>query len=67
MIKKGDEIWELVCLTSCEYNPEELTEVTLGYYSSQEKANEQKDICEKQAAEENQDLQYEVRKHRIIL
>ena len=67
MIKKGDEIWELVCITSCEYNPNELEEVTLGYYSSQEKANEQKDICEKQSESDNQDLQYKVEKHRIIL
>ena len=67
MIKKGDEIYQLICISSCEYNPEELTEFTLGYYSSQEKANEQKEICEKQAEEDNQDLQYRVEKHRIIL
>ena len=67
MIKQDDEIWELVCITSCKYNPNELEEITLGYYSSQEKANEQKDICEKQAEENYQDLTYEVRKHRVIL
>ena len=67
MIKKGDEIWELVCITSCEYNPNELEEVTLGYYSTQEFANKQKDICIKQAEEDNQDFQYEIRKCRIIL
>jgi len=66
-MKKGDEIWQLICVTSCEYNPEELTEFTLGYYSSQEKANEQKEICKREAEEDNQDLQYEVKKHRIIL
>ena len=66
-MKKGDEIWQLICITSCEYNPNELEEITLGYYSSQEKANEQKEICEREAKEENQDLQYEVKKHRIIL
>jgi hypothetical protein len=67
MIKQGDEIWELVCITSCEYNSNELEEITLGYYSTQEKANEQKDICEKQAEESNLDLEYQVEKHRIVL
>jgi len=67
MIKKGDEIWELVCITSCEYNPNELEEIILGYYSTQEIANEQKEVCERQAEDDFQDLQYEVRKQRIIL
>jgi len=69
MIKKGDEIYQLICISSYGYAPEELTEFTLGYYSSQEKANEQKDICEKQAEEDNliADLQYRVEKHYIIL
>ena len=67
MIKKDDEIFELICITSCEYNPNELEEITLGYYSSQEKAIEQKSICEEQAREDNLYFEYEVKKHYIIL
>lgn len=66
-MQKNDEIFELICISPCEYNPEELTEFTLGYYSKQEIVIKQKEICEKQANEENQDLQYRVEKHRIIL
>lgn len=66
-MKKDDEIFELVCISPCEYNNEELTEFTLGYYSSQEIANEQKEICIQQADEDNQDFEYRIEKHRIIL
>ena len=67
MIKTNDEIFELVCITPMEYNPNEYNEMSLGYYSSQELANEQKDICQRQANEELQNLEYTVKKHRIIM
>lgn len=66
MVKKGEEIFELICISYPEYMPNDLIEFTLGYYSTQEKAIEQKEICEREAEEFNQDLQYEVKKHRII-
>lgn len=66
-MQKNDEIFELICISPSEYNIGELTEFTLGYYSKQEIVIKQKEICEKQANEENQDLQYRVEKHRIIL
>ena len=66
MIKANDEIFELICLSECEYNSNEMQEFTLGFYSSQKLANEQKTICEKQAEEEVQSLQYRVEKHRIV-
>jgi hypothetical protein len=65
MITKNDEVFELVCL-----NPENIhaeSEFSLGLYSSQEIANEQKDICEKQAEKENYYFEYQIRKRRIIL
>ena len=61
MIKKGDEIFELICIT-----PDTNDEFSLGYFSNQHIANEQKTICEKQVREGNLFLEYEVRKHRII-
>lgn len=66
-MQKNDEIFELVCIAPCVYHQGELNNFTLGYYSKQEIAIEQKEICEKQANEENKDLQYRVEKHRIIL
>ncbi len=66
-MKKGDKLFELICITSPEYNPNEEIEISLGFYSSYIIAVREKKICEKQAEEDNQDLKYEVKKHKIII
>lgn len=60
-MRKDDEFFELICIT-----PENGNEFSLGHYSTQKIANEQKDICINQAEKNNLLLEYEVRKHRII-
>jgi formate dehydrogenase assembly factor FdhD len=45
-MKKNDEFFELVCIYP------DSQEFSLGFYTSQKIANEQKDICEKQAEKE---------------
>ncbi len=67
MIVKDDEVFELVCITSVEYDPNEEVEMSMGFYSCQEIANWQKEKCELQAEEDNQDLKYEVKNHTVIL
>lgn len=64
MVKKNDEIFELVCISHEKDNED--SEFSLGHYSSQEIANEQKVICEKEAEESNYYFEYEVRRYRII-
>ena len=66
-MKRNDEVFELVCITSTEYEPNEEAEISLGFYSSEEIANRQKEECEIDAEEDNQDLKYEVKTHRVIL
>jgi len=61
IMKKSDEFFELVCIYP------DSQEFSLGFYSSQEIANEQKEICEDQAKQENLDLEYMVKNHKIIL
>ena len=55
-------IYQLVCKT---HNTND--EFIIGTYADETKANEQKDIVEKQAIENNiYDLEYQVVKHRVI-
>lgn len=65
MIKKGDKFFELVCITSTEYNPNEEVEITYGFYSSLEIANNIKKECVAQAKGLN--LEYKIKKHKINL
>ena len=65
-MKKGDKFFELVCITSPEYAPNEEIEVTLGYYSSRSIINKEKKICEKQV-ENYHDLRYTIKEHKIVL
>ena len=68
MVKKGDKIFELICISSPMYNPNEEIEVSLGFYSSYIIAVREKKICENQAEKDNQVLlKYEVQKHKIII
>ena len=59
-------IWQLVCLTPDEHGSMS-NEFIVGTYSSEEKAVENKDLCEKQVIEaQMRDIEYDIRKHRII-
>jgi len=61
MIKKGDRIFELVSLY------DDGQEFSLGHYSSNIIASEQKAICEAQAEEMNLLIEYMIKEHRVIL
>ena len=55
-------IYQLICKT---YNTND--EFIIGTYSDEKRANEQKDIVEREAIENNfYDLEYQIMKHRII-
>lgn len=60
MVKKDDRIFELVSIY------DDGQEFSLGLYSSEKIANEQKDECEKQAEKTNLFLEYMVKNRRII-
>jgi len=58
-------VYLLVCISYNEITQED-NEFILGAYSTQQKANIEKDEVEKQAQEQNQDLQYRVDEYIVI-